>query len=195
MLPLYRLFQIYLEHLPAGKCVRVKIGDKVGIFVEAAMRFASTLKTYPPYHLKHQHWRPTAVNEAVVFESDVFPYVLVMRAYIDTQGSAYGHAKDTFPNCPKGLGINSNVDVAVSAASTTTPTAGRAPRARGTISPVTTVIATTTTTTTTTTVTTTTSNTLIIITAYVCGLVLFMGIVTGLVAFYCSRYGFGLIYR
>ena len=195
VLPLYRLFQIYLEHLPAGKCVRVKIGDKLGIFVEAAMRFAYNLKTYPPYHLRHQHWRPTAIKEAVVFESYVFPFALVMRAYIDTQGSAYGDAGDTFPNCPKGLGINSNVDVAVLTASTTTPTAGRPTRAWGNISPGTTVVATTTTTATSATVTTTTSNTLISITAYVCGFVLLIGIVTGLVACYCCRYGFGLINR
>ncbi|KAK2174617.1 hypothetical protein NP493_789g00026 [Ridgeia piscesae] len=106
----------YIDFMPFGttgettenkrKCVRVRIGDKVGIFVEASMKFAAIMKTYPLYHLKHQHWRPAAINEGVVFDSYVFPFVLIMRAYIDIKTSAYGNAGDPFPNCPKGLGIN-----------------------------------------------------------------------------------------
>ena len=102
------MLQICIESKRTEKCVRVRAGDRIGVYIEEAPgAIAHTFDGTSPATLLHLQnvTYPIAVNEVVDFQVITFPYDFSVTAYLDTDMSQYDATDDGFPTCPTGLRI------------------------------------------------------------------------------------------
>ncbi|KAI0213831.1 hypothetical protein LSAT2_001082 [Lamellibrachia satsuma] len=122
---------IYIESKLTEKCVRVRAGDRIGVYIEEAPgAIAYTFDGTSPDALVHTQTNVTepqliAIDAVVEFGFLTFPYDFSVTAYLDTNMSLYDATDDDFPACPKGLRIPDYRDVTLPPTSPAPPVTGR----------------------------------------------------------------------
>ena len=107
-----RLLQIYIARQSREKCLLVRAGDRVGVYIEEAPgAVAYTFDPTPPYLLGGV-FESIVSNQTVSFKSTLpFPYALSFSVYLDTNMTLYGITGDPYPDCPKRLTIPYGTDI------------------------------------------------------------------------------------
>ena len=109
LLELVIMLQIYIESKLTEKCVRVRSGDRLGVYIEETPgAIAYKFKADSPNALLYTAMNSsevTYVNDIIKFGSLNFPYLFSVLAYVDTKMDLYNDTTEEFPECPKGLRI------------------------------------------------------------------------------------------
>ena len=128
----FLVLQIYIESKLTEHCVRVRAGDRIGVYVEEAPgAIAYTFDGASLNALIHTAGnasdpQPVKVDDIVEFGSLNFPYDFSVTAYIDTNATLYNDTTDgDFPACPKGLMIPPYWDVTLPPTTPAPPVTGR----------------------------------------------------------------------
>ena len=105
-------FQFYIGRSQQERCVKVKAGDRIGLYIEASpSAIAYTFhRDMPKVLYRPPSEVPTliAVNDVVEFYAIRFPYGHSIMAYVDTDISLYNLSVDDWVDqngCPNGLVI------------------------------------------------------------------------------------------
>jgi hypothetical protein len=97
---------VYIESKLTQPCLRVKQGDRLGVFTEEAPgSVAYKFDSSSPMALAHNAGAMSQaihLGDTVSFDTLSFPYDFSVAAYIDTDLSKY-NPKEDFPACPKAL--------------------------------------------------------------------------------------------
>ena len=91
------------------KCIRVRQGDRVGVYLEEAPGSVSFIfDGSDPQSLSHTLANtsvPYATGDKVVFDPLTFPYDFSVAAYVDTDLDKYENETEDRVECPRGLMI------------------------------------------------------------------------------------------
>ena len=111
---MFLYLQVYFESKLTEKCIRVRQGDRVGVYLEEAPGSVSFIfDSTDPQSLSHTLTNtsvPYATGDKVVFDPLTFPYDFSVAAYVDTDLDKYENETEDRVECPKGLMIPEYID-------------------------------------------------------------------------------------